>query len=95
MATNSWEEAFGTMVKPDEIDPDIKQRQREIQQQDWFNELPNFGETLTDLGRISKLLKDSHWSIEGETTYETIERMVKSYETVNNQLHSVKQALRK
>ena len=92
---NSWEEAFGSMSKPDEIDPEIKQRQREIQQQGWSDELPNFGESLTDLGRISKLLKDSNWSIEGETTFETVKRMIESYNTVNNQLHSVKQALRK
>jgi len=92
---NSWEEAFGSMPRPDEKDPEIKLRQREIKQQEWTDELPNFGETLTDLGRISKLLKDSHWAIEGETTFETVKRMIESYNTVNNQLHSVKQALRK
>jgi len=83
------------MDKPDEKDPEIKQRQREIQQQEWSDELPNFGDTLTNLGRISKLLKDTGWAIEGETTFDTIKRMIESYDTVNNQLHSVKQALRK
>jgi len=55
--SNTWERAFGS-IQPPENEDNIKQIQRNIQQQAWDEELPTLSSNLTEDEQIIKLLKE-------------------------------------
>ena len=55
--SNTWERAFGSIAPPENED-NIKQIQRNIQQQAWDEELPTLSSNLTEDEQIIKLLKE-------------------------------------
>jgi len=73
--TNTWEEAFGQMIDENFPEDEIKLRQREIQQQDWDNDLPNLGDTLDELTKIKKFLKENGYNY-NDSPFETIKSIV-------------------
>jgi len=89
---NSWEEAFGQMPEAQSPNDDIKQRQREIQQQSWDNDLPNVNNNLDELGRIKKLLKDNGYDY-NDSPLETIKSIIDVNKRLVDQAKRVQQAM--
>ena len=84
---SSWEQAVNSIAKDTD---ELKQRQREIKQEEWNKELPNISETRTEHQQVTDILKSHNYWDEYKSYVENIESLIYFRQKAEEQVRIIK-----